>query len=56
MGFNEIMQMFAHTYFCILQINVAQKIGPKVVPEWTTFSQGKVSLKKNQWLKRWSPK
>jgi hypothetical protein len=56
MGFNEIMQMFAHTYFCILQINVAKKIGPKVVPEWTIFPQGKVSLKKNQWLKRWGPK
>jgi hypothetical protein len=40
MGFIEIMQMFAHIYFCTLQINVAQKMGPKVVPKWTTFSQG----------------
>jgi hypothetical protein len=35
---------------------MAQKMGPKVMPEWTTFSQGKISLKKNQWLKRWGPK
>jgi hypothetical protein len=56
MGFNEIMQIFAHIYFCTLQINVAQKMGPKVVLEWTTFPQGKISLKNNQWLKRWGPK
>jgi hypothetical protein len=78
MGFNEIMQMFAHIYFCILQINAAQgsakmdnfspkeespwkkpmvqKMGPKVVPKWTTFAQRKIPLKKNQWLKRAGPK
>jgi hypothetical protein len=26
---------------------MAQKMRPKVVPEWTTFPQGKISLKKN---------
>jgi len=31
---------------------MAQKMWPKVVSEWTTFPQGKISLKKNQWLKR----
>jgi hypothetical protein len=56
MGFNEIMQMFAHIYLFILQINVAQKMGSKVVPEWTSFPQGRISLKKNQCLKRWGPK
>jgi hypothetical protein len=29
---------------------MAQKMGPKVVPEWTSFPQRKVSLKKNQWI------
>jgi hypothetical protein len=56
MGFNEIMQMFEHIYFCTLQINAAQKMGPKVVPKRTTFPQGKISLKKNPSLKRWGPK
>jgi len=35
---------------------MAQKMRPKVVPKWTTFPQGKISLKKNQWLERWGPK
>jgi hypothetical protein len=26
---------------------MAQKMRPKVVPKWTTFPQGKISLKKN---------
>jgi hypothetical protein len=30
---------------------MAQKVGPKVVLEWTTFPQRKITLKKNQWLK-----
>jgi hypothetical protein len=34
---------------------MAQKIGPKVL-EWTTSPQRKISLKKNQWLKRLGPK
>ncbi len=41
MGFNEIMQICAHIYFCILQINVAQKMGPKVVPNGQLFLKEK---------------
>jgi hypothetical protein len=56
MGFNEIMQMFAHVYFCTLQINVAQKMGPKVVPKWTTFPQRKISFKKKPMAQKIGPK
>jgi hypothetical protein len=36
--------------------SMAQKMGSKVVLEWTTFTQRNISLKKNQWFKRSGPK
>jgi hypothetical protein len=50
------MDNFSPRNFLLENMPMAQKMTPKVVPEWTSFPQGKISLKNNQWLKRRGPK
>ncbi len=40
--------------FCTLQINVAQRLGPKVLSKWTTLPQRKISLKRTNGSKDWA--